>query len=143
MKIILFCVAAFGSFLSCSSGGDQQQNNNTSESTDTVATEQKTSEEKKTGTLNDVFSGMPAEKVLEVLGYPSSVDTLNASENMPIQDWWYGSNQKVRMMDGKVNRVVKDVAKEREIMKKIVEAKKNNDEKELKRLEEELVNQSY
>jgi outer membrane protein assembly factor BamE (lipoprotein component of BamABCDE complex) len=141
MKKIFFCLSAFAFLMSCSSGGDKQQNENEN-TADTIATTETEKSDKK-GSWDDVYAGMPAEQVIEMLGHPSNVDTLNPSPESPIQDWWYSSNKKIRMMNGKVNRVVKDVGKENEIIKKIVEAKKNNDEKELKRLEEVLINQSY
>lgn len=82
--------------------------------------------------------GMKDEKVRALLGKPSKVETINPEVGARVEDWWYGSNQKVRMTGGQVTRVVRDVAKEQETLQKINEARTKGDDAEAQRLLEEL-----
>lgn len=91
-----------------------------------------------TVSIDALQMGMSTDTVITLLGDPTKIDTLKSDPKITVQEWWYGDNQKVRMIQGKVNRVIADVAKEQELLKELVEAKKKGNEAEVKRLMEEL-----
>jgi len=59
------------------------------------------------------------------------------------EDWYYGDNQKVRMIRDKVNRVAYDIKAETEVIKQLLEAKKAGDIEREKELIEKLKNNDY
>ncbi|GIV33383.1 MAG: hypothetical protein KatS3mg031_0918 [Chitinophagales bacterium] len=137
MIIALFPVVAL--LFSCSSGSQEATEKNTVAVADTTGKGAGNLEDGKAkGSFENLLPGMSADEVVAMLGKPTQVDSLDSNPDTVIEDWWYGDNQKIRMINGKVNRIVKDVKREQEILKKIVEAKKKKDEAEVRRLMEEL-----
>src|SRR5687767_11996602 len=61
--------------------------------------------------ISKVQVGMKDEKVRAILGGPSKIEVINPEVGARVEDWWYGSNQKVRMTGGQVSRIINDVAK--------------------------------
>ena len=88
--------------------------------------------------LDELRMGMKEEEVIEMLGEPRSRETIGNDPKVKAEDWYYGENQKVRMINGEVNFVVKDVARQMELLHQLMEAKKNKDEAAELRIIEEL-----
>ncbi|MDZ4846290.1 MAG: hypothetical protein SH857_12155 [Chitinophagales bacterium] len=95
-------------------------------------------ETKSTAGIETLQMGMKADTVITLLGEPTKIDTLKSDPKISVQEWWYGDNQKVRLIQGQVNRVIRDVAGEQALLKELVDAKKKGDEAEVKRLMEKL-----
>lgn len=142
MKNIV-CLSLIAALLwSCSQGTQQTETNAAADSTattpqDTVAATP-VETEKPAVTLDALQMGMKADTVITLLGEPTKIDTLNSDPKITVQEWWYGDNQKVRIIQGQVNRVILDVAAEQALLKELVEAKKKGNEAEVKRIMEEL-----
>jgi len=128
----------------CNSGNNQagHNSNTAADSLSSAATEQDSTaapqETSSASLIDSLHFGMKAEEVVALLGEPTKRETIGKDPKIPAEDWWYGENQKVRIINGEVNRVVKDVAHEQELLKQLVEAKKKNDDAEMQRIMEEL-----
>ncbi|HXH18321.1 MAG TPA: hypothetical protein VNJ07_04485 [Chitinophagales bacterium] len=121
-----------------SSGQPSPSSADTSQSTlkpDTTAVQ---SQAKPSGLFDSLRMGMTAGQVIALLGEPDKKESKVNEPKMVVEDWWYGDNQKVRMINGQVNNVVKDVARQQELLRQLSEAQKKGDEAEVKRLMEEL-----
>lgn len=137
--ILLFFAASL--LWSCSQGNNTETSAAaTTDSTTTTADSTVAPDEtmQASASIDALEMGMKSDTVITLLGEPSKIDTLNSDPKILVEEWWYGDNQKVRMIQGQVNRVITDVAKEQELLKELVEAKKKGDEAEVKRLMEEL-----
>ncbi len=138
---ILFASTLFVILLwSCASEGDQTEKTSTPASDPVEKNETIESSNENENILSTIKMGMTEAQVKEILGEPTKVEAMQSDKETVIEDWWFGDNTKIRMMNKTVNRVTKDVGKETEIFKKIIEAKKNKDEAEVQRLMEELTN---
>lgn len=91
-----------------------------------------------TGRIDSLRMGMQEAEVIAILGEPTKREAIGRDAKVKMEDWWYGENQKVRMVQGTVNHVVRDVAHQKELFRQLVEAKKNNDEAEVQRIMTEL-----
>jgi len=143
MKKLFFFVLIAALLWSCSSGNKNTEPATTTADSTATATKQDsttntTEEAKPAGSLESLKMGMPADSVIILAGEPTNKETIQSDGKITVEDWWYGENRKVRLINSKVNRVVKDVAQEQELLKKLVEAKKKGDEAEVKRLMEEI-----
>ena len=98
---------------------------------------------KEIGKIGKVKSGMSEEEVIEIMGEPTSVETLNAYEQTKAEDWFYGDNQKIRLIRGVVNRVSHNIEGENAIIKELIEAKQAGDAEKEKELLEKLANSDY
>ncbi len=136
------CLFLIASLLwSCSQGTQNTETtataaDSTSTQPDSVAVP--TEEPQATVSIDALQMGMKSDTVITLLGEPTKIDTLKSDPKITVQEWWYGDNQKVRMIQGQVNRVIRDVAGEQALLKELVDAKKKGDEAEVKRLMEEL-----
>ena len=137
MKNLLAIFGALTFLFACSTENQKSEMTAAASDTSAVIASGNVAPERKP-TLYDLQIGMRDEKVRALLGKPSKVDVISSELGASMEDWWYGSNQKVRMTGGQVTRVVKDVAKEQELLVKIKEAKERGDEAEAKRLMEEI-----
>lgn len=88
--------------------------------------------------LDSLRLGMSEEDVIRLAGEPTNRETIGNNPKVPMEDWWFGDNQKVRMVNHQVNVVVKDVARQKELMQQLMEAKKNKNEAEAERIMKEL-----
>lgn len=144
MKNCIFLFLAAMLLWSCSQGTKTETSESTvADSTATAAdstTAVPVEPQQPTATIEALQMGMKADTVITLIGEPTKIDTLKSDPQITVQEWWYGDNQKVRMIQGQVNRVIKDVAKEQEVLKELVEAKKKGNEAEVKRLMEKLTN---
>jgi len=148
MKQLTIITAVIISLWGCSSGN---QNTNESsaaavetETTDTSAqaesqeTQTETTEPAGNPLLDSLKFGMTEEEVIALLGEPTKKETVGKDPKIYAEDWWYGENQKVRMINRTVNHVVKDVARQIELLRELMMAKNKNDEAEVKRIMDEL-----
>jgi hypothetical protein len=103
-----------------------------------TASESVQPEAEKKNTVADIAIGMPDEKVRALLGKPSKVDVLNTELGARMEDWWYGSNQMIRIEGGQVIRIIPNVKAEQEMLMKIKEAQEKGDEAEARRLRDSL-----
>lgn len=147
MKPFLFISIISILLWSCSSG-NQNTNESISDSTgiaapDTSATETTAATDTaiQPAVITELASlkfGMTEKEVIALLGEPTKKETVGKDPNILAEDWWYGENQKVRMINRTVNHVVKDVARQKELLQMLMLAKKKNDEAEVKRIMDEL-----
>ena len=95
------------------------------------------------GKIEKVEVGMTGEQVTEIMGEPTRVETLNAKEESKTEDWYYGDNQKVRLVRNVVNRASYDIKGETETIKELLKAKNEGDTEREKELIEKLKNNDY
>jgi outer membrane protein assembly factor BamE (lipoprotein component of BamABCDE complex) len=148
-NIIIAIISA--AFFGCSSG-----NQNAAETTAETAVTESSDTANTTGNVSSTDStiespnasapsmldslrlGMSEEDVIRLVGEPTNKETIGNNPKVPMEDWWYGDNQKVRMVNHQVNVVVKDVARQKELMQQLMEAKKNKNDAEADRIMKEL-----
>ena len=147
MRQLFIITSILIAFWGCSSGNQETHepasNVVESEKASTGGTEsspeQKASTDSETTTGFDALRmGMSEDETIELLGEPTKKETVGNDPKIYAEDWWYGENQKVRMINHMVNHVVKDVARQKDLLKQLMIAKKNNDEEAAKRIMDEL-----
>lgn len=119
------------------SGSDSVAAMETNAAPDTAATETAASSAP-SSMLDSLRLGMSEEDVIRLVGEPTNKETIGNNPKVPMEDWWYGDNQKVRVVNHQVNVVVKDVARQKELMQQLMVAKKNKDDAEAERIMKEL-----
>jgi len=145
MKLYFILAIISLGLLGCSSGNKDTEQSVTgieTASSDTTGSKsslsQTQTEHAISGMLDSLHIGMSGEQVIALLGEPTKKETVSTDPKVVVEDWWFGENQKVRMVRGQVNNVVKDVAYQKELLRKLAEAKKNNDQAAVDKIMEEL-----
>ncbi len=148
MKQLSIITVVIISLWGCSSGNQNTTESSTAavetETVDTASTSepqetpQEAVEPAGNPLLDSLKFGMTEEDVVAVLGEPTNKETVGKDPKIFAEDWWYGENQKVRMINHTVNHVVKDVARQKELLQKLMVAKNKKDEAEARRIMDEL-----